>query len=279
MSGAAAGAVLTPAQAVDFVRRSRASGRTVVFTNGVFDLLHPGHVRYLQDARALGDVLIVGLNADASVRRNKGPERPLTPEEKTLVESAGGNGSVPSVVVGSGVDVSPGWRDVDLRQRFGLSEPYVLYVGRIDRNKGVDRLLDYHRELAREWPDTLEVDDPGSPLTIATRRLSVAHRADIDLTTVKVMGRLPFRRFDLWLGYGSFFMDADVDFEFTLNSSVNQASLSIEDSGELFAVGVDWKLGSVDRPFDVRLEYESLDFPFSDASAIAVGVALRFGEL
>ena len=80
MSRAAAGAVLTPEQAVDFVRRSRASGLTVVFTNGVFDLLHPGHVRYLQDARALGDVLIVGLNADASVRRNKGPARPLTPE-------------------------------------------------------------------------------------------------------------------------------------------------------------------------------------------------------
>ena len=47
--------------------------RSIVFTNGVFDLLHPGHVRYLQHARALGDVLIVGLNADASVRRNKGP--------------------------------------------------------------------------------------------------------------------------------------------------------------------------------------------------------------
>ena len=67
----------TPEQAVDFVRRSRASGRTVVFTNGVFDLLHPGHVRYLRDARALGDVLIVGLNADASVRRLKGDTRPI----------------------------------------------------------------------------------------------------------------------------------------------------------------------------------------------------------
>ena len=52
---------------------ARRRGQRVVFTNGVFDLLHPGHVRYLQDARALGDLLIVGLNADASVRRNKGP--------------------------------------------------------------------------------------------------------------------------------------------------------------------------------------------------------------
>lgn len=57
-----------------------ARGGTVVFTNGVFDLLHPGHVRYLQDARRLGDVLIVGVNSDRSVRANKGPGRPITPE-------------------------------------------------------------------------------------------------------------------------------------------------------------------------------------------------------
>src|SRR5262249_31366927 len=50
------------------------------FTNGVFDLLHPGHLRYLTEARALGDALIVGLNGDSSVRRNKGPQRPITPE-------------------------------------------------------------------------------------------------------------------------------------------------------------------------------------------------------
>jgi rfaE bifunctional protein nucleotidyltransferase chain/domain len=50
-----------------------------VFTNGVFDLLHPGHVRYLNDARALGDALIVGVNSDRSVRANKGPARPITP--------------------------------------------------------------------------------------------------------------------------------------------------------------------------------------------------------
>jgi D-beta-D-heptose 7-phosphate kinase/D-beta-D-heptose 1-phosphate adenosyltransferase len=51
-----------------------------VFTNGVFDLLHPGHVRYLQAARAEGDALIVAVNSDRSVRANKGPERPITPE-------------------------------------------------------------------------------------------------------------------------------------------------------------------------------------------------------
>jgi D-beta-D-heptose 7-phosphate kinase/D-beta-D-heptose 1-phosphate adenosyltransferase len=64
----------------DFVARARAEGRRIVFTNGVFDILHPGHLRYLQAARRHGDLLIVGLNSDASVRRNKGPARPINPE-------------------------------------------------------------------------------------------------------------------------------------------------------------------------------------------------------
>jgi len=55
----------------------RRAGRRIVFTNGVFDLLHPGHVRYLAAARALGDALVVGLNSDDSVRRLKGPDRPI----------------------------------------------------------------------------------------------------------------------------------------------------------------------------------------------------------
>lgn len=71
---------MTVAEAAAWTARLRAEGRTVVFTNGVFDLLHPGHVRYLVAARALGDALLVGLNTDASVRRNKGVDRPLTPE-------------------------------------------------------------------------------------------------------------------------------------------------------------------------------------------------------
>lgn len=65
-----------------FVRTARAAGKRIVFTNGVFDILHPGHVRYLQAARRHGDVLIVGLNSDASVRRNKGPSRPINPEQE-----------------------------------------------------------------------------------------------------------------------------------------------------------------------------------------------------
>jgi D-beta-D-heptose 7-phosphate kinase/D-beta-D-heptose 1-phosphate adenosyltransferase len=62
--------------------RLRRDGRKVVFTNGVFDLLHPGHVRYLKHARLLGDVLIVGVNSDRSVRSNKGDGRPINREEE-----------------------------------------------------------------------------------------------------------------------------------------------------------------------------------------------------
>lgn len=58
----------------------RAESRTVVFTNGIFDLLHLGHVQYLGQARALGDLLVIGLNSDASTRQLKGPLRPLIPE-------------------------------------------------------------------------------------------------------------------------------------------------------------------------------------------------------
>ena len=57
----------------------RAEGKRLVLANGCFDLLHVGHVRYLQAARALGDALVVGLNSDASVRRLKGPGRPVMP--------------------------------------------------------------------------------------------------------------------------------------------------------------------------------------------------------
>ena len=62
------------------LRAARRGGKRVVFTNGCFDLLHVGHVRYLQRAKRLGDLLVVGLNSDASVHRLKGPRRPLVPE-------------------------------------------------------------------------------------------------------------------------------------------------------------------------------------------------------
>jgi len=76
-------------EAVAFVSRLRADRKTVVFTNGVFDLVHPGHLRYLRHARSLGDALIVGINSDRSVRSNKGAGRPITPEtERAEILSA-----------------------------------------------------------------------------------------------------------------------------------------------------------------------------------------------
>jgi D-beta-D-heptose 7-phosphate kinase/D-beta-D-heptose 1-phosphate adenosyltransferase len=72
--------VMTRAAAAAWAEARRRAGDRVVFTNGVFDLLHPGHVRYLQAARAEGDALIVAVNSDRSVRGNKGPSRPVIPE-------------------------------------------------------------------------------------------------------------------------------------------------------------------------------------------------------
>ena len=74
---------LLPLESLEpMVTALKASGKTVVFANGCFDLLHVGHIRYLQSARQLGDALVVGLNSDESVRRLKGPQRPLMPEDE-----------------------------------------------------------------------------------------------------------------------------------------------------------------------------------------------------
>jgi D-beta-D-heptose 7-phosphate kinase/D-beta-D-heptose 1-phosphate adenosyltransferase len=70
------------AAVVRAVRRAQAAGRRVVFTNGCFDLLHRGHTRYLEQARALGDLLVVAINGDASVRTLKGRGRPVVPAEE-----------------------------------------------------------------------------------------------------------------------------------------------------------------------------------------------------
>jgi D-beta-D-heptose 7-phosphate kinase/D-beta-D-heptose 1-phosphate adenosyltransferase len=76
--------LLSAQDAVALVEQARSAVKNasplVVFTNGVFDLLHPGHVRYLRAAREQGDLLIVGMNTDRSVREIKGPSRPITPE-------------------------------------------------------------------------------------------------------------------------------------------------------------------------------------------------------
>jgi D-beta-D-heptose 7-phosphate kinase/D-beta-D-heptose 1-phosphate adenosyltransferase len=72
--------VLSTSEAVAWREELGRQGKRVVFTNGVFDILHPGHVRYLATARSHGDALIVAINSDRSVRAIKGPERPVNPE-------------------------------------------------------------------------------------------------------------------------------------------------------------------------------------------------------
>jgi rfaE bifunctional protein nucleotidyltransferase chain/domain len=72
--------ILSRSQLVDAAMRERAAGKAIVFANGAFDLLHVGHVRYLQAARREGDWLAVGVNSDRSVARAKGAPRPILPE-------------------------------------------------------------------------------------------------------------------------------------------------------------------------------------------------------
>src|SRR4030066_757955 len=85
------------------VQGLKAKGKRIVFTNGCFDLLHIGHVRYLEKARALGDVLVVGVNSDASVRKLKGPKRPILPE-KERVEILSGLGCVDYITLFNEMD-------------------------------------------------------------------------------------------------------------------------------------------------------------------------------
>ena len=81
--------LLSRNEALQKVRAWQASGKKVVFSNGCFDILHAGHVEYLAAARELGDMLLIGLNSDASVRRLKGPNRPVCCEaDRAAVLSA-----------------------------------------------------------------------------------------------------------------------------------------------------------------------------------------------
>lgn len=74
--------ILSPGELLGVRQGLRAAGKTLVFTNGVFDLLHVGHVRYLTEARALGDLLLVAINSDRTVRQLKGEGRPITNENE-----------------------------------------------------------------------------------------------------------------------------------------------------------------------------------------------------
>jgi glycosyltransferase involved in cell wall biosynthesis len=89
----------------------------------------------------------------------------LTPEEQQLIERVSGNQSVPSVVIGTGIEVPPGWQAIDVRAKFQLPPRFLLYVGRIDRNKGVDELFRYY-----EWLKTERIEVP--PLVLAGERVA-----------------------------------------------------------------------------------------------------------
>ncbi len=95
--------IKTRKELVRIIKDLKENGKRIVFTNGCFDLLHIGHVRYLEKAKALGDVLVVGVNSDSSVRKLKGPNRPILPEK----ERAGilsGLGCVDYVTIFSEID-------------------------------------------------------------------------------------------------------------------------------------------------------------------------------
>jgi D-beta-D-heptose 7-phosphate kinase/D-beta-D-heptose 1-phosphate adenosyltransferase len=112
-------AVLSLEQAIVRFGRGKRNGRRIVFTNGCFDLLHPGHIRSLELARKLGDVLIVGLNSDASVRQLKGEGRPVVPERERA-EILAALESVDAVVI---------FDDLTPREVIGRLLPDVLVKG------------------------------------------------------------------------------------------------------------------------------------------------------
>lgn len=81
--------ILNADQAAEMIKAAKAAGKTVVTTNGVYDFIHAGHLEYLEQARALGDLLVVILNTDASVQRIKGPTRPINSEMDRALIMAG----------------------------------------------------------------------------------------------------------------------------------------------------------------------------------------------
>jgi D-beta-D-heptose 7-phosphate kinase/D-beta-D-heptose 1-phosphate adenosyltransferase len=85
------------------IKALKAKGKRIVFTNGCFDLLHIGHVRYLEKARGLGDILVVGVNSDSSVQKIKGSRRPLLPEEERT-EILSGLGCVDYLTIFNEID-------------------------------------------------------------------------------------------------------------------------------------------------------------------------------
>ena len=101
------------------IKDLKAKGKRIVFTNGCFDLLHIGHIRYLEEARALGDFLVVGVNSDSSVRKLKGPQRPVLPEEERA-EILSGLGCVDYITL---------FDEIDPLQLITSLHPHILVKG------------------------------------------------------------------------------------------------------------------------------------------------------
>ena len=101
------------------IKDLKSKGKRIVFTNGCFDLLHIGHLRYLEKAKALGDVLVVGINSDTSVRSLKGSERPILPADQRA-EILSGLGCVDFVIV---------FDELDPLNLISLIQPHVLVKG------------------------------------------------------------------------------------------------------------------------------------------------------
>jgi hypothetical protein len=146
---------------------------------------------------------------------------------------------------------------------------WKIYGGfQLNRNLGF--------EIGRGSTGEIEGGESGSPLSVGVRRFHTAHAVDFTLTTVKVMGYLPLDWGALWLGYGAFRMNADTEFS---APTFGRSSLSIDYDGQMASAGIEWRRSRFERGIDVRLEYEWVDFPFSNASTLAVGVAYRFRGL
>lgn len=121
--------VLLRDQLLTTLAGERTQGKRIVFTNGCFDLMHIGHTRYLQAARALGDILVVGVNSDASVRTlDKAPDRPIVPQEQRA-EVLGALGCVDFVVI---------FEESDPLQLITAVQPDVLVKG---GDWGIDRII------------------------------------------------------------------------------------------------------------------------------------------
>jgi D-beta-D-heptose 7-phosphate kinase/D-beta-D-heptose 1-phosphate adenosyltransferase len=97
----------------------KTKGKRIVFTNGCFDLLHIGHIRYLEKAKALGDILVVGVNSDQSVSRIKGPYRPILPEEERA-EVLSGLGCVDYITI---------FDEADPLELISSLQPHILVKG------------------------------------------------------------------------------------------------------------------------------------------------------